>query len=223
MKTLIEILSEHWESSEEWAWTGIGSRECQTKENEAWMAKFATLMSQKHCKMRSGGAPGPDTYFENGTPNENKEIYLPNETFGKRDLRYAILPKKDLMTWLKAGTIAEKHHKAGKGMPQNVRELMTRNVYQVLGPKLKTPAKFVICDAPRWTLDEQGFVENVSGGTGQAIRIAYENKIPSFVWSIPEHRKQIEEAMVWLEQKLNPIHEEKKEPIKPSQMKLPFK
>lgn len=224
MQNLTSLIASLWEE-EGTPWSGIGSRECQTTENEEWMGNFARLASHAKWKMRSGGASGPDTYFENGTPNECKEIYLPNEKFGKRDLTHSIVPKNDLMLWLKAGLIAEKHHPAGKNMPQNVREMMTRNVFQVLGPKLRTPSKIVICDAPRWTFDDEGVLCSVSGGTGQAVRMAYEQKIPTYVWSIPEHKEQIKEAIAWMQEKCYPTVKKEIEPSNPQpyQIKLPFR
>lgn len=48
---------------------------------------------------------------------------------------------------------------------------MSRNSYQVLGENLSSPVDFVVC----WT--ENG---GLIGGTAQAIRIAYANKIPVF-------------------------------------------
>jgi hypothetical protein len=49
--------------------------------------------------------------------------------------------------------------------------MMARNCYQMLGLDLKTPVEFVIC----WTPQGKG-----AGGTGQALRIARDLKIPIY-------------------------------------------
>jgi hypothetical protein len=48
---------------------------------------------------------------------------------------------------------------------------MTRNSFQVLGPDLQSPVSFVVC----WTTGGK-----ISGGTGQALRIAKDLSIPIF-------------------------------------------
>ena len=46
---------------------------------------------------------------------------------------------------------------------------MGRNVHQVLGYDLETPTDFIVC----YTKDDKD-----QGGTGQALRIAYDRTIP---------------------------------------------
>lgn len=202
MKTLLQLIQECQPGD---AWSGIGSRRCKDQTILSTMTHFAEVVAYHKLTMRSGAAIGPDTAFENGTPPEQREIYLPNKEFENRDLRYAIVPKDlDIMVWMKAGMIAEQFHDAGRHMDGNLRSLMTRNVYQVLGPKLRTPSKFVLCDAPEIIFDEDGLVKDVDGGTGQAVRVAYSRNIPVFVMSIPEHMAQVHEAMQWLKNTYKP-------------------
>ena len=175
------------------AYSGVGSRRCEDKATLELMTEFARFMARKEWIMRSGAAPGPDTYFENGAPVHLRKIYVPNASFGQRKRDEIIVPKEvNLMTWLKACLIAEQHHDLGTRMPQDVRDLMGRNVYQVLGDNLRTPSKFVLCDAPFPEFDDEGRLKNVDGGTGMAVRLAYTYKIPVFHLSTPEHRSQVE-------------------------------
>ena len=174
-------------------YSGVGSRRCEDPETLALMTRFAAYAARRGFVLRSGAAPGPDTAFEQGAPRSLRRIYIPNPTFGKRPPGDVIVPKSvDLMKWLKAGLIAERHHGLGNRMTPEVRDLMTRNVYQVLGDNLKTPSRFLICDAPFPEYDDQGRVKNVDGGTGMAVRLAYTYDVPVFHLGTPEHRAQVE-------------------------------
>ena len=63
----------------------------------------------------------------------------------------------------RAFELAKKYHPQWKALSQAGQKLMARNGYQVLGPELDSPAKFIVC----WT--ENG---ELKGGTSQALRIA---------------------------------------------------
>ena len=58
--------------------------------------------------------------------------------------------------------IAEKYHPAWGKLSYGARKLMTRNIHQVLGLDLNTPADFIVYWHP----------EGRPGGTGQALRVA---------------------------------------------------
>lgn len=190
MLDLAAILAQSPENS---FYSGVGSRRCEDPEILGLMTRFARFMAERRWIMRSGAAPGPDTAFERGAPLNLRRIYVPNASFERRKRSEIIVPKEvDLMTWLRACLIAEEHHFLGRRMPQDVRDLMGRNVYQVLGDDLMTPSRFVICDAPFPVYDEQGRVQDVDGGTGMAVRLAYANNIPVVHLGTPEHRAQVE-------------------------------
>lgn len=122
--------------------------------------------------LRSGGANGADTAFENGVWHwPNKQIFLPWSGFNRRTIRqpgcYVISH-----TYIdQAREIAAQYHPAWDKLAPNIREIHARNVAQVLGPQLNDPSLFVLC----WTPDGKG-----GGGTGQAIRIAEGYGIPVF-------------------------------------------
>lgn len=143
-------------------YTGIGSR--QTPPSVLVMfAKIAGRLERRGYTLRSGAAPGADTGFEMGVLNPKlKEIYLPwpefsNSTSTLFDLR----PE--------AFEMASQFHPNWKRCTENARKFHARNCYQVLGYDLKTPTDFIVC----WTSNG-----NPVGGTGQALRIAQEYKIP---------------------------------------------
>lgn len=174
-------------------YTGVGSRRTKDPLILALMTSIAQELAKQGYILRSGAATGPDTAFEKGAPKHLRRIYVPNESFGNRPRGDVIVPKKvDLMRWLKACSIAERFHELGARMPQDVRELMGRNVYQVLGDDLATPSKFLICDAPFPVFDDQGRVIDVDGGTGMAVRLATAHHIPVYHLGIPEHRQRME-------------------------------
>lgn len=127
-------------------YAGIGSRE--TPENTLFMMQLiAGFLDSKGFLLRSGGAKGADTAFETGAvaktvfyakhwihngvrhgpPEKNRNIYF--ESYWS--LAYSITCKY--------------YHSDLTKRPQYVRDLMTRNVFQVLGYDLNTHSDFVIC------------------------------------------------------------------------------
>ncbi len=147
-------------------YAGIGSR----KTPEVILKRFeniASLLAQKGGILRSGAADGADNAFEKGCdkePNSKKEIYLPWKGFnGSESKLYTITPEAML--------IAQKFHPYWDNLSNGAKKLHARNSYQVLGYDLKTLSNFVVC----WT--EGG---KITGGTGQALRIAKAYSIPVF-------------------------------------------
>lgn len=166
-------------------YVGIGSRNTPIHVQQL-MAQIAEELSDKWI-LRSGHADGADKAFESGCKGE-KEIYLPWAGFnGSRDRSHIVMPPGE------AAKIASKFHPAWGRLSDVVKLLHTRNVFQILGADLSSPAHMVIC----WTQDGKG-----SGGTGQAIRIAQSASIPVFDLAIEnihlpliEHVKTIEKLL----------------------------
>lgn len=191
-------------------WTGVGSRRSSI-ENRPLMTAFAQAMAAKGAILRSGAAPGPDTWFEEGVPPHLRRIYVPNASFGKRKRDEIIVPKEvNLMRWMKACSIAESLHPLGRHMTQEVRDLMGRNVFQVLGDDLKTPSQFLVCDAPDIVYDDAGRVVDVDGGTGMAVRLAALHNVPVYHLAVPAHRARMEgfiaQHQAWLAQQAARVH-----------------
>lgn len=124
-------------------YAGIGSRETPQS-----ICKRMTIIAHqlwvKGYLLYSGGAIGADTAFENGSNGRNR-IWLPKDVTDE------------------AIDLAKRFHPKWDDLGPKGKLLIARNGFQVLGPNLKTPVKFIVC----WTKDGKA-----SGGTGQALRIA---------------------------------------------------
>lgn len=149
--------------------TGIGSRNISKEETEFIHYVARKLYLYKYT-LRSGGANGSDRAFESQFKKKHmKEIYLPWQGFNNSTSDLYDLPNLAM-----ASKIASEFHPMWDNLKESVKHLHTRNVYQVLGKDLESPSEFIIFCADE---DVDG---NVSGGTGQAIRIADWYGIPRF-------------------------------------------
>ncbi len=147
-------------------YTGIGSRKTPDYALTA-MWSIANSLASMGFILRSGGAKGADTAFESGASSDfDKEIYLPWKDFNDNYSTYILntMENKD-----EAYEIAYKYHPNWMACNDTARAFHARNSYQILGQDLATPSSFVIC----WTPGNA-----VTGGTGQALRIAIDHNIP---------------------------------------------
>jgi len=129
------------------------------------MFKIASVMTKTfNFTLRSGGAGGADTAFEKGCDSANglKNIYLPWDGFNGRGESFTQVNTA-------AMEIAAIHHPNWNACSQAARKLHARNAFQILGSDLKTPAELVIC----YTAEGK-----ITGGTGQALRMAKFYKVP---------------------------------------------
>lgn len=123
-------------------YTGVGSRETpETKMN--LMTRLAKVLEGKGYILRSGGAIGADTAFENGATE--KIIYKVKDSTPECE------------------EIAARIHPAWHMCSDYAKKLHGRNVKQVLGDDLKTPSDFLLC----WTKEGKDV-----GGTRTAIVLA---------------------------------------------------
>lgn len=144
-------------------YAGIGSRE--TPQNILLlMQQIGLKLLSKDYILRSGGAPGADSAFETYIPKDKKEIYLPWKNFNNNPSELYTISQEAI-------DLVYMYHPCARNLSSGAMKLMARNGYQVLGKDLKTPSKFIVC----WTKDGEA-----SGGTGQALRIAVDYKIPVF-------------------------------------------
>jgi hypothetical protein len=149
------------------SYTGVGSRFIP-EEIHLDMVWIAKELCKKNYILRSGGADGADTAFEDGCNMVNanfKEIYLPYENFNyNKSERYE--------TQWEAYAIAQRYHPIWNHLPDYAKKFHARNVHQVLGDDVTkpNPSSFLIC----WTKDgvDYGKTSKDTGGTGTAIRIA---------------------------------------------------
>lgn len=151
--------------TEEVIYVGIGARKTPEPVLRK-MRQAATFLAREGCILRSGGAKGADSAFEDGCDavGGKKEIFLPWKGFNGN-------PSKHYGTTREARILASRFHPNWEVIGPAGRDFHGRNCYQILGQDLETPAKFVLC----WT--DQGRIE---GGTGQALRMALHYEIPIF-------------------------------------------
>lgn len=153
-------------------YAGIGSRETPEwvltifERMGSWMAKRGDIL-------RSGGADGADSAFENGcnAVNGQKEIYLPWDNFNGKTNGNGYFSTYSVESMSKATEIAKKYHLYWDNLSRGGRALMTRNSFQALGLNLDRPADFIVCYTDGGKL---------KGGTAQALRIAADYQIPVF-------------------------------------------
>ena len=142
-------------------YAGIGSR----KTPQAiliQMKVLAFILAEKGFVLRSGGADGADSAFEQGCDRINgvKEIYLPWKRFNENESPL-FEPDSSIRKY------ASQFHPVWETLSFSVKQLHARNCQQVLGKDLQSPSAFVLC----WTSPNHG-------GTSQAIRVAEANGIP---------------------------------------------
>ena len=141
------------------------------------MTKLASTLEDHDWTLRSGGAAGADSAFEKGISFGNKEIFTVNSLTGKLgEEAYA--------------TVDHYHPRPSK-LGAHARKLMARNAFQILGPDLRQPSVFVVCWALGSRYDDKGRIMSVNGGTGQAVRIAYDHDIEVFNLNVKEHLQKI--------------------------------
>lgn len=134
-------------------YAGIGSRSTPPEILE-YMTKAAGFLERMGYTLRSGGAAGADTAFENGVKYiENKVILRPKHSTKESE------------------TLASTIHSMWSACNEYAKQLHGRNCQIILGENLDKPVSFVLC----WTLDG---VE--SGGTRTGLVLAKERGIPTF-------------------------------------------
>lgn len=168
-------------------YTGIGSRETP-EEILTMMEKLGSILAKKGMVLRSGAAKGSDSAFEKGCDSVGgeKEIYLPWKGFNNSTSELYDLEGHA------AEEIAWQYHPNIYALSDGARKLIIRNTYQVLGKNCATKSSFVIC----YTKDGKD-----SGGTGQAIRIAQDKKIPVFNLY---HKEKLSELKEFIKKSFSP-------------------
>lgn len=153
-------------------YAGIGSRETPIELKDT-IKIIVEHLNNLGYTLRSGGAPGADSFFEEYATQ--KEIYLPWRNFNGNTSRL-FDPTKEAFDY------AKKYHPAWNRLGFGAQKLMARNCYQILGGDLKTPVDFVVC----WTKEGKAV-----GGTGQALRIAKDLNITVYNLYFPDTLQKI--------------------------------
>lgn len=154
-------------------YAGIGSRE--TPDHVlAIMRKCAARLCQIGFILRTGGAKGADSAFEDGCLKASRQVFLPWRGFMGNSS-----PLYDLSNFGEAHDLASTLHPAWGRLKASEMRLHARNMYQVLGYSLSLPARFVLCYSKDGA-ETEAEVTRQTGGTGQAIRLASRAGIPVF-------------------------------------------
>lgn len=146
-------------------YTGIGSRKI-TSDMSSQLQELGRLCSIAGLTLRSGGAHGSDSAFEQGCDRVqgNKEIYLPWTRMNGHSSTYTS-PAPE------AYNVASTIHPKWDSLSQGARSMHARNIHQILGPDLDDPTNFVLC----WTPDGAETIDKCTkdtGGTATAIKLA---------------------------------------------------
>lgn len=159
-------------------YTGVGSRKTPTA-ILALMQDLAAALAAHGYVLRSGGADGADTAFEQGArrvPGVEPHIYLPWRGFNANPSSRFTVPAEAFL-------LARGVHPAWDRLSDAVRKLHARNACQVLGDGLDEPSAFLAC----WTADgcESSTKRSATtGGTATAIVLAESRGIPVFNLSL---------------------------------------
>lgn len=179
------------------AYAGIGSRKAPDHEMPL-MRRLGAQLARAGWLLRSGGALRCDTAFEQGCLDAggDAEIYLTSKDFAKRSGSQYIDAGR-LPQAARAAQLAAAHHRYWNDCSDGSRALLARNTHQVLGRELDDPVRFVLCWALNEERDREGRIRDVGGGTGLAVRLAYDRGIPVFNLANKSDRERI---LSWLEQ-----------------------
>jgi len=156
-------------------YTGVGSR--QTPEDIQMLMRACSRHFEKEGMiLRSGGATGADTAFQEGLVQGKQKIYIPWNGFNKlrEDPQNGIYLATKLEKYHEAKEIAATHYKKWLELKDFIKNLHARNVFQMIGENLDDPSKFVLFWAEPYK--EHG----LKGGTGFAVKIARAYKIPLY-------------------------------------------
>lgn len=163
-------------------YTGVGSRQTPPAIQDL-ITRIAAKLESVGYILRSGAAEGADQAFERGvTDAANKQIFIAWNGFCGRQMgRDGVIPLIDCCE-RRAFHIASEVHPAwgavrADGSPvlnHGAKALHARNTYQVLGARLDTPSKFLICWAP---VDKHGVPK---GGTRTAWVLAERERVECF-------------------------------------------
>lgn len=146
------------------------------------MTAMAAALDLQGWVLRSGAAPGADSFFEAGSRPSASQIFIPWNGFQGRRVQWPIP--------LLAYELAAGLHPGWSRLTSGAKTLMARNCLQVLGPNLDDPSLFVLC----WTQDGcEGIAERSrkTGGTGQAIALASAVGVPVINMQRPDWRERL--------------------------------
>lgn len=182
-------------------YTGVGSRETPPEIMDL-MRAVAKKFASRGWVLRSGGAEGADTAFENGWWDNrleqdacytasDYECYVPWEGFNGHEISNHdgcnfVLDRMPPAIVQRARQHAVAIHPAWDKLKQGAQKLHTRNIFQVLGQDLDSPSKLLVC----WAEVDDDCIPK--GGTRTAWMMALKSGIPCFNLIFEEDRRRIQ-------------------------------
>ena len=154
------------------SYAGIGSREVTLGELLD-IANISKLLANMNFLLYSGNAPGADQAFQKGCDGKCV-VYVPWDGFEINVFNYKTEARKHFVMGRSEAGLSSvfKYHPVPASLSTGARALMARNWHQIAGVPPEYPrVSFVVCCAT-----PKG--DGVEGGTGQAVRIANDLKIP---------------------------------------------
>jgi hypothetical protein len=164
-------------------YAGIGSRSTP-QEILNTMCLLASKLAEAGWTLYSGGAEGADEAFALGAEADlidftgaggEMEIFLPWPGFNGlvgNEPRVHERPQDE------AYDIAAEYHPYWRYLKRGARALMARNTHQILGWQLEQTVDRVICWTPDASHGDKTSIQ--TGGTGQALRMAYDLGVPVY-------------------------------------------
>ena len=124
-------------------YAGIGSRVISDEHRDR-IISVAKLLSKDYT-LRSGGAEGADSAFEQGCDEAQgkKEIFLPWKNFNGNKSEFFLPPHNHIPEYLVK--IASEYYPRWNTVPLSVQKFHARNVQQILGKEANDPVRFVVC------------------------------------------------------------------------------
>jgi hypothetical protein len=183
--------AQRFSSTEARVYAGIGSRTTPPEVLRA-MEAAASQLARSGWTLRTGMSPGADQAFYLGAVAERGrvELYLPRPPFEPSARSRAegsnvlVLGEPTEAAY----ALAARFHPCFRTLSLEARHLRARDVHEVLGRDLASPAALVVCWTPDGSVDGTG---RLVGGTGQALRIARHRGIPVLNLARPDHARRL--------------------------------
>lgn len=169
-------------------YAGVGSRQTPTA-IAVLMRRLAARLAADGYTLHSGGAQGADQAFEQGALEAGGKLHVFRPGPPLRHPHH--IDASLLQSFPDALSLARRTHPAWGRCSRAAQLLHARNGFQVLSADLCTPVDFLVAWTPDFSLDPAGRVISVSGGTGQAVRLAVAHRIPVFHLGHPQHLHRI--------------------------------
>ena len=156
----------------------------------------AARLARRGWTLRTGMSPGADQAFYRGAlaAGGRIELYLPRPAFQAqaRSPWEGLEVSEQTAPSDGAYALAASFHPAWDELAPDARELRARDVHQVLGRDLNSPAALIVCWTKDGSVDGQG---PSVGGTGQALRIADQRGIAVLNLARPEHAAELSSCL----------------------------